>query len=188
MIRAAVPLLVALAACSQRALPERSAAGQPMHAAYQNELKSRLVTDQAIRDTFVAEIKSTGSPSIATIRRMNHIDSANTNWLEPKIRAGEVDGQDLALLTDRVAKARGRPQPYGVQTTLRDGKLASIRSRTPRTSMRVARFRHRIHQHPALQIERHRRTSREIVRRPIDGAGRKEGARAAPLAYRVEGS
>lgn len=32
-------------------------------------------------------------------------------------RAGDLDGQSVALLTDRVAKARGRPQIYGTQTT-----------------------------------------------------------------------
>lgn len=37
------------------------------------------------------------------------LDSAN--------RKGEIDGQSLALLTDRVAKAQGRPQVFGTQTT-----------------------------------------------------------------------
>jgi hypothetical protein len=34
-------------------------------------------------------------------------------------RRGEIPGQSLALLTDRVAKAQGRPQVYGTQTTFR---------------------------------------------------------------------
>jgi hypothetical protein len=38
--------------------------------------------------------------------------------LEAAYRAGEVDGQSVALLTDRVAKAQGRPQIYGSQTTM----------------------------------------------------------------------
>ncbi|ODT03645.1 MAG: hypothetical protein ABS52_08550 [Gemmatimonadetes bacterium SCN 70-22] len=38
-------------------------------------------------------------------------------------RSGDVTGQELALLTDRVAKARGRPQRYGSQTTIVDGKV-----------------------------------------------------------------
>lgn len=37
--------------------------------------------------------------------------------VEAAYRAGQVDGQSVALLTDRVAKARGRPQIYGTQTT-----------------------------------------------------------------------
>ncbi|MEO8479956.1 MAG: DUF6624 domain-containing protein [Gemmatimonadota bacterium] len=37
--------------------------------------------------------------------------------LDSAYRKGEVDGQSLALLTDRVAKAQGRRQVYGTQTT-----------------------------------------------------------------------
>jgi hypothetical protein len=37
--------------------------------------------------------------------------------VEAAYRAGQVDGQSVALLTDRVAKARGRLQIYGTQTT-----------------------------------------------------------------------
>jgi hypothetical protein len=36
-------------------------------------------------------------------------------------RAGDVAGQEIAMLTDRVATAHGRPQAYGTQTTIRDG-------------------------------------------------------------------
>jgi hypothetical protein len=36
-------------------------------------------------------------------------------------QAGEVDGQEYAMLADRVAKSQGRPQVYGTQTTIRDG-------------------------------------------------------------------
>lgn len=36
-------------------------------------------------------------------------------------RAGEVSGQEIAMLADRVAKAQGKPQQYGTQTTIRDG-------------------------------------------------------------------
>ncbi len=39
-------------------------------------------------------------------------------FLESAYREGEIDGQSLALLTDRVAKAQGRPQVYGTQTTI----------------------------------------------------------------------
>ena len=35
----------------------------------------------------------------------------------------QADGQSIALLTDRVAVARGEPQPYGTQTTITDGRI-----------------------------------------------------------------
>ena len=42
----------------------------------------------------------------------------------PQLKAAyeksDIDGQSLALLTDRVAKAQGHPQVYGTQTTVRD--------------------------------------------------------------------
>ncbi|HEX5004243.1 MAG TPA: DUF6624 domain-containing protein, partial [Gemmatimonadales bacterium] len=43
--------------------------------------------------------------------------------LEAAFRAGTVTGQELAMLTDRVAKAQGRPQRYGTQTTVIDGRV-----------------------------------------------------------------
>jgi uncharacterized protein DUF6624 len=42
--------------------------------------------------------------------------------LEVAFRAGDVTGQEVAMLTDRVAKAQGRPQRYGTQTTIVDGR------------------------------------------------------------------
>jgi hypothetical protein len=38
-------------------------------------------------------------------------------------RAGEADGQQYALLTDRVASARGLPQVYGTQARIVDGHV-----------------------------------------------------------------
>ena len=43
--------------------------------------------------------------------------------LEGAFRAGDVTGQEVAMLTDRVAKAQGRPQRYGTQTTIANGKV-----------------------------------------------------------------
>lgn len=43
--------------------------------------------------------------------------------LEAAYKTGGVDGEALALLTDRVAKAQGRPQRYGSQATLKGGRL-----------------------------------------------------------------
>lgn len=43
--------------------------------------------------------------------------------LERAHRAGEATGQQVALLTDRLAAARGRPQVYGTQADVRDGRV-----------------------------------------------------------------
>ncbi len=43
--------------------------------------------------------------------------------LEAAFRAGEVSGQDLALLTDRVRVREGKLQLYGSQAQIVDGKL-----------------------------------------------------------------
>jgi hypothetical protein len=43
--------------------------------------------------------------------------------LEAAHRRGEAQGQHVALLTDRLAGARGEPQLYGTQTTMRDGRI-----------------------------------------------------------------
>jgi Family of unknown function (DUF6624) len=45
--------------------------------------------------------------------------------LDTAYRRGDIPGESLALLTDRVAKAQGRPQVYGTQTTF-DGKVPVI--------------------------------------------------------------
>jgi hypothetical protein len=131
------------------------------------ELLARVRQDQAIRDTFAAELRATGSITPATGQRMLAIDSANTKWLkdivsargwptraavgdealraafllvqhadhdpafqarmlpllEQAYAAGEIDGGQVALLTDRVAKAQGRLQRYGSQATIRDGRV-----------------------------------------------------------------
>ncbi len=43
--------------------------------------------------------------------------------LEPLATAGEVSGQHFALLSDRVAVHAGRPQLYGTQASIRDGRV-----------------------------------------------------------------
>ncbi|MFL5507672.1 MAG: DUF6624 domain-containing protein [Gemmatimonadales bacterium] len=131
------------------------------------ELLERRRHDQAIRDSFAAELRATGGISPTTGQRMLATDSANTGWLKGIVSAGgwptraavgddgleaafllvqhadhdpafqarmlplldrahavgEVDGGPVALLTDRVAKAQGRPQRYGSQATIRDGRV-----------------------------------------------------------------
>jgi len=125
------------------------------------ELKVRLIQDQAIRDSFLAEVNQLGHPTEAMFHKMSSVDSSNQAWLKPIIAqhgwprrdvldsidieaaflivqhadrdpawqaallpqivashdAGDLDGQSVALLTDRVAKAQHRPQIYGTQTT-----------------------------------------------------------------------
>ncbi len=43
--------------------------------------------------------------------------------LESAAARGDVPGQDLAMLTDRVLMHDGKPQKYGTQGTIRDGKM-----------------------------------------------------------------
>ncbi|MBP6668830.1 MAG: hypothetical protein KA180_05245 [Gemmatimonadales bacterium] len=137
------------------------------HPALRQELLARVARDQAVRDTFATELRTTGTVSPGLLASLRAVDSANVAWLKPQLReaglptraqvgadgvaavtlliqhadmdpafqaealplldaahrAGDVTGQEVALLTDRVAKAQGRPQRYGTQTTLRDGRL-----------------------------------------------------------------
>lgn len=43
--------------------------------------------------------------------------------LQRAYAVGEVEGQQIALLTDRIASARGEPQMYGTQADLVDGRV-----------------------------------------------------------------
>lgn len=43
--------------------------------------------------------------------------------IEAAYRHGEVDGQDLALLTDELFRDAGRPQRYGSKAQIQNGKL-----------------------------------------------------------------
>lgn len=43
--------------------------------------------------------------------------------LEAAYRRGQAQGQHVALLTDRLATARGEPQVYGTQAAMRDGRV-----------------------------------------------------------------
>jgi hypothetical protein len=42
--------------------------------------------------------------------------------ITPRAKSGEIDGSKFALLTDRVLLAKGKPQRYGTQARLDDGK------------------------------------------------------------------
>lgn len=54
-------------------------------------------------------------------------DTAFQAWVLPHVerafRAGEMEGQAFALLTDRLASARGTPQEFGTQTDFRGGRI-----------------------------------------------------------------
>lgn len=54
-------------------------------------------------------------------------DTAFQAWVLPHLmrayRAGELPGQDVALLTDRLASARGAAQEYGTQADFSDGRI-----------------------------------------------------------------
>jgi hypothetical protein len=43
--------------------------------------------------------------------------------LERAYRSGDVKGQDVALLTDRLATARRQPQVFGTQADILDGRI-----------------------------------------------------------------
>ncbi len=166
--RLLVPLLVFLGAST---LMPPGLPGQDSSAAgwrgKRPELLQRVRLDQAIRDTFAAQLRSTGTITQPVARRMRAVDSSNTAWLKPLIRqlgwptvaavgrdgveaafllvqhadqdtafqasvlprlnsaytAGNIDGESLAMLTDRVAKAQGKPQRYGTQATIRNGTV-----------------------------------------------------------------
>lgn len=135
--------------------------------ALRDELLTRVMRDQAVRDTFAAQLRLTGTLTPDLVAAMRAVDSVNLLWLEPQIRdsgfpsredvgadgvkaaallvqhadadpafqaavlpllvaafhAGDVTGQEVAMLTDRVAKAQGQPQVYGTQAGTRDGSV-----------------------------------------------------------------
>lgn len=153
---------VALLACSSKPATQAAVSNPTLR----QELLTRLERDQAIRDTFTAQLRATGTLSPALLAAMKSVDSINLAWLKPQIKqagfptraqvgpdgvkaatlliqhadadpafqaeslpfleaaykSGDVTGQEVALLTDRVAKAQGRPQRYGTQATMRDGR------------------------------------------------------------------
>ena len=82
------------------------------------------------------QIQHGGFPTIAQVGRegvaaaallVQHADADPTfqaavlPQIEVAFTAGVVNGEWVALLTDRVAKAQGRPQRYGTQATMTEG-------------------------------------------------------------------
>jgi hypothetical protein len=133
----------------QAELRERLAADQAVRASLVTRVQQGLAPDSAvIADMLAVDSANTqwlravvardGWPTRARIgvdgmnaafllvQHADH-DTAFQAWMLPQLvrayRAGDVPGQDVALLTDRLASARGQPQEYGTQTDFRDGRI-----------------------------------------------------------------
>ena len=52
-----------------------------------------------------------------------NFQKASLPQLEADMRLGHVPGQEVALLTDRILKAEGKPQRYGSQVDMKDGVM-----------------------------------------------------------------
>jgi hypothetical protein len=73
-----------------------------------------------------AALDSNGVQAVFLLVQHADRDPAFQAAMLPKVEAayrnGDIEGQSLALLTDRVAKAQGRRQVYGTHTSVRDRK------------------------------------------------------------------
>ena len=100
--------------------------------------RAMLATDSANLLWFKPLVQRYGLPTRAQVGKegveaafllIQHADrdpdfqEAMLPLLEKAYAAGEVPGDALGMLTDRVLKARGRPQRFGTQMTGRDGKM-----------------------------------------------------------------
>ncbi len=65
-------VIVLLSGCGTRAAPANNG-----DAALRSALLIRLVRDQAVRDTFTIQLRETGILTLALVRSMNAVDSAN---------------------------------------------------------------------------------------------------------------
>jgi Family of unknown function (DUF6624) len=101
-------------------------------------IASMQAVDSANLAWLKPQIQRTGFPTAAQVGRegvaaaallVQHADAdpsfqaAVLPLLEAAFKAGVVSGQEVAMLTDRVAKAQGRPQRFGTQTTIADGRV-----------------------------------------------------------------
>lgn len=93
--------MLAVAACGRGPAP-----GEVSDPAYRAELLSRVVTDQAVRDTLTAQLRASGTPTFELFQSMMAVDSANLAWLKPRLLAAGIptpkqvgrDGVKAALL------------------------------------------------------------------------------------------
>lgn len=75
----------------------------------------------------ISQVGSDGMKALLLL--VQHADSdpawqaAVLDNLPARVKAGDVDGQAFAYLTDRVLRAAGKPQRYGTQMDVVDGKL-----------------------------------------------------------------
>ena len=157
----------ALGAVAVLAVAEAACSRSSSDATLRAELDARVSVDQAVRDTFAEQLRTTGTLTPALVASMQRVDSANLVWLKAQIRvhgfptreqvgaeglknaallvqhadadpgfqaevlpmmetafrSGDVAGQELAMLTDRVAKAQGKPQRYGTQASIEGGRV-----------------------------------------------------------------
>jgi hypothetical protein len=90
---------------------------------------TRWLRERVTRDGWptTARIGNDGMDAAFLLVQHADHDTAFQAWVLPHIerafRAGDVKGQDVALLTDRLAVARGQPQEYGTQTDLSNGRI-----------------------------------------------------------------
>jgi hypothetical protein len=101
-------------------------------------LRSMQAVDSANLAWLKPQIQHGGFPTTAQVGRegvlaaallIQHADddpsfqAAVLPQIEAAFTAGVINGEWVALLTDRVAKAQGRPQRYGTQATMTGGRL-----------------------------------------------------------------
>ena len=101
-------------------------------------IRSEQAVDSANLAWLKPQLERAGFPTMAQVGRdgvfaaallVQHADddpsfqAAVLPQIEAAFKAGVVSGEWVALLTDRVAKAQGRPQRYGTQATMTGGRL-----------------------------------------------------------------
>lgn len=114
----------------------RSSEGQPDMQAFLR-LKTRLDSlDRVHARRVEAIIEKHGWPNPALVGQdgvdasfliVQHADLALQKKALPLVRGayqrGDIDGQSLALLTDRVHVSEGKPQLYGTQANIQNGEI-----------------------------------------------------------------
>ena len=111
-----------------------------------------LAVDAANQDSLLHIIEAHGWPRKAQVGRrglgaalliLQHADHPFQKRMLPGVRAsfelGEVKGEQLALLTDRVLVGDGGAQRYGTQAEIVDGKVQFSPSKTKPTSTSAER-------------------------------------------------
>ncbi|MCC6242743.1 MAG: hypothetical protein IT353_07865 [Gemmatimonadaceae bacterium] len=90
---------------------------------------TRWLRESVAKDGFPtkARIGEEGMKAVFLLVQHADHDTAFQAWVLPHLEkayaAGDVRGQDVALLTDRLATARGLPQEYGSQADIENGRV-----------------------------------------------------------------